>query len=106
MKLIFVTKCECGNEIVIKWKEKFVHVKCDKCNRRYHLDQVSRKRYLFVTPMIIIGMIVLNRLVFNIQDIALLALYILGGSYLISHTINRLLLKNRYFDFERELNSR
>lgn len=102
--MIQITKCECGHPIETKWNGKLVHVSCEKCKKRYQLDQTSRRKYLAITPLVIIAIIYSNRLFFQMSDLVLLSIYILGLSYVISHGLNMWMVKNGNFTYEREYN--
>ncbi|MGL5978513.1 MAG: hypothetical protein ACRCZJ_05930 [Erysipelotrichaceae bacterium] len=103
--MIDVIRCTCGKMVETKWNGKIVHVQCEDCKQRYQLDQMSRRKYLMVTPFVIALLLILNRAVFNITDIALLTLYILGGSYFLAHGLNVAFVKQHIFSYEQKSNN-
>ncbi|MGL5540280.1 MAG: hypothetical protein ACRDBX_01465 [Erysipelotrichaceae bacterium] len=98
--MLHLHTCQCGQKIETKWNGKVFHATCPHCKTRYQLDVASRRLYMVITPLVVVALIVLNRLVFQFQDIAVLALYILGGSYLIAHGIHVFLVKVQIFRYE------
>lgn len=98
--MLHLHTCQCGQNIETKWNGKLFHATCPRCKTRYQLDGNARRLYMIITPLVVVGLIVLNRVVFQFQDIAVLALYLLGGSYVLAHGIHVLLVKTHLFHYE------
>ncbi len=100
MKLKLKTCDNCQHEIEVGLLQPIVHLTCKECGTKYQLDKPSRQKYLVITPLVIVALIIVNRLFLNLTDISLLMLLILIGSYVIAHTINLLMIKYHGFNYE------